>query len=111
VGRLSDSTCFLKKRAYLVEPVARTAESHVPPSGSGDRQYSSLAEFIHANGLKKGHVAKILGLSKPGLTRVLNYEKYHPYVEYWLLERIAKLLNRPVSDVAELYKYRDREAE
>lgn len=73
---------------------------HVPR----ETTYRDLNEYVEKSGKRKGFVARFeLGVTPAFFSELLRPDFYEPVVANDLAERIAALLNKPVSHVRKLY--------
>jgi hypothetical protein len=66
-------------------------------------RYADLKEFCEATGIKKGWIAKQLGVTPPQFSELLNPDIYHPKVDDELVAKIAELLNQTDTYVRRMY--------
>ena len=74
---------------------------HVP---RGTKRYETLPEYVEKSGKRKGFVAQFeLNITPAFFSELLRPDFYQPVVSNELAERIAAVLNQPVSYVRKLY--------
>jgi hypothetical protein len=67
------------------------------------KRYSDLQGYCDATGIKKGFVAKQLGISRFQLSGLLYPDRYPVVLTDDLVERLAELLNQRTDYVRKLY--------
>jgi plasmid maintenance system antidote protein VapI len=70
------------------------------------QRYESLLAYLDDTGVKKNRLALRLGIDPRRLTELLNPEVYRPKVSDDVAERVADVLNQPVSYVRKFYASR-----